>query len=186
MSQVAVQPFAGNFVGAPAASTFAFGVRHSDTFWFRGVLTDVKTTLRGDGGGLVLEGSAGVDSISVVEPEAMRASVLGPEFFDTENHPRLLFGSTEIRLAEDGSLELDGELTMKGTSRPVSATGSYSAPRMSGFGEIAGLDLHTTLDRRDFGFDWQVPLPNGGDSVGWDVQVDIDLLLVREAADADA
>ena len=47
-----------------------------------------------------------------------------------------------------------------------------------------GLELHTTLDRRDFGFDWQAELPSGGDAVSWEVQLDIDLLLVREADDA--
>ena len=55
---------------------------------------------------------------------------------------------------------------------------------MSSFGEIAGLQLQTTFDRREFGFDWQMPLPGGGDAVGWDVDVNIDLLLIREDAEA--
>jgi polyisoprenoid-binding protein YceI len=110
----------------------------------------------------------------------MRASLLGPEFFDAERHPEVTFRSTEIRLADDGRAEVEGELTMKGTTRPVSATGHYSAPRQAAFGEIAGLQLTTTIDRRDFGFDWQTELPEGGVAVGWDVQLDIDLLLMRD------
>jgi hypothetical protein len=55
---------------------------------------------------------------------------------------------------------------------------------VSSFGEIAGLQLQTTFDRREFGFDWQMPLPGGGDAVGWDVDVNIDLLLIREDAEA--
>lgn len=186
MSQLAAQPFSSTYCGARDASTFGFGVRHSGSFWFRGALSDVEATLRPGADGPVLEGSAGAESISVVEPAAMRASVLGPEFFDAERHPRIAFVSTELRLAEDGGLELDGELTIKGITRPVFATGSYSLPRISSFGEIAGLDLHTTIDRREFDFDWQAEMPGGGDAVGWEVQIDVDLLLVREDPDADA
>jgi polyisoprenoid-binding protein YceI len=180
MSPVAAHPFTGSFRAEPVPSTFAFAVRHSDTFTFRGVLSEVAATLRADGDDLTLEGAARVDSISVVEPEGMRASLLGPEFFDAERHPEVTFRSTEIRLAGDGSAEVEGELTMKGTTRPVSATGQYSAPRQAPFGEIAGLQLSTTIDRREFGFDWQMEMPDGGVAVGWEVELDIDLLLMRD------
>jgi hypothetical protein len=115
---------------------------------------------------LVLEGTAGVDFISVVAPAAMRASVLGPAFFYAERHPRIAFRSTQVRLLEDGRAEVEGELTIRGITRPVAAFGHYAAPRMSGFGEVAGLQLHTSFDRREFGFDWQMELPGGDDAVG--------------------
>ena len=185
MSSVAVQPFSGTYRAQPVASSFAFAVRHSGVFWYRGSLSDVAATLRGDGGALALEGSARVDSISVVEPPAMRASVLGPEFFDTERHPEITFRSTDVRLADDGRAEVDGELTIRGVTRPVTASGHYAPPRPAGFGEVAGLQLQTSFDRREFGFDWQAELPGGGDAVGWDVVVDIDLLFKREDGDAD-
>jgi len=76
--------------------------------------------------------------------------------------------------------EVDGEHTIRGLTRPVTAGGQYAPPRPSSFGEIAGLQLQTSFDRREFGFQWQMELPGGGDAVGWDVEVDIDLLLKRE------
>jgi polyisoprenoid-binding protein YceI len=185
MSTVATQPFSGTYLALPEPSTFAFAVRHSDVFWYRGSLSDVTATLHGDGDARALEGSARVDSISVVVPPAMRASVLGPEFFDAERHPEIAFRSTAVRLADDGRAEVDGELTIRGVTRPITATGHYAAPRPSSFGEIAGLQLETIFDRREFGFEWQMELPGGGNAVGWDVQVDIDLLLKREGADAE-
>jgi polyisoprenoid-binding protein YceI len=184
MPSVAAQPFAGKYHAQPVVSTFAFAVRHSDVFWYRGSLSDVAGTLRGDGDDLTLEGFARVDSISIVEPAAMREHVLGPEFFDAAHHPEITFRSTAIRLAADGSVELDGELTIRDITRPVTASGNYASPRPSSFGEIAGLQLHASVDRREFGFDWQMELPGGGDTVSWDVDVDIDLLLIREDADA--
>jgi polyisoprenoid-binding protein YceI len=185
MSEAAVQPFSGTYRAQPEPSSFVFAVRHSGVFWYRGSLSDVAATLRGDGDALMLEGSARVESISVVEPAAMRASVLGPEFFDAERHPEITFRSTAIRLADDGRAEVDGELTIRGVTRPAATSGHYDPPRPSGFGEIAGLQLQTSFDRREFGFDWQTELPGGGDAVGWDVKVDIDLLLMREDADAE-
>lgn len=185
MSTVAALPFSGTYGAQPTPSSFAFAVRHSGVFWYRGALSDVAATLRSDGEALALEGSARVDSISVVEPAAMRASVLGPEFFDAERHPEIAFRSTAVRLADDGRAEVDGELTIRGVTRPVAASGHYAPPRQSSFGEIAGLQLRTSFDRREFGFEWQMQLPGGGNAVGWDVEVDIDLLLVREDADAD-
>jgi polyisoprenoid-binding protein YceI len=185
MSSVAVQPFSGTYRAQPVPSTFAFAVRHSGVFWYRGSLSDVAATLRGDGDALALQGSARVESISVVEPAAMRASVLGPEFFDAERHPELTFRSTAVSLDSDGLVAVDGELTIRGVTRPVAASGHYAPPRPSSFGEIGGLQLQTTFDRREFGFDWQMELPGGGNAVGWDVEVDIDLLLKREDADAE-
>ena len=182
MSTASVQHFSGTYHAQPAPSTFAFAVRHSGVFWYRGSLSDVAATLRGDGEALALEGSARVDSISVVEPAAMRASVLGPEFFDAERHPEITFRSTAIRLADDARAEVDGDLTIRGVTRPIIARGQYARPRQAAFGEIAGLQLRTSFDRREFGFDWQMQLPGGGDAVGWDVEVDIDLLLMREDA----
>jgi polyisoprenoid-binding protein YceI len=92
-----------------------------------------------------------------------------------------MFRSTEVRLARDGRAEVDGELTIKGITRPVAATGRYEPPRAGAFG--GGLRLQTRFDRRDFGFDWQMELPGGGDALGWDVELDIELRLERDDAD---
>ena len=182
MASVAVQPFSGTYRAQPVPSSFAFAVRHSGVFWYRGSLSDVAATLRGDGDAVALEGVARVDSISVVEPAAMRATVLGPEFFDAERHPEIAFRSTAVLLTGDGGAAVDGELTIRGVTRPVTAHGHHAPPRPSGYGEVAGLQLRTSFDRRAFGLGWQMELPGGGDAVGWDVEVDIDLLLKRDDA----
>jgi polyisoprenoid-binding protein YceI len=172
------------FHAHPEASSFLFAVRHSGVFRFRGAFTDVTATLTQDGDTLELDGTARADSITITEPEAMRASLLGPSFFDVELHPELWFRSTGMRVAPDGDAEVDGDLTLRGVTLPVSATGRYGGPRVASFGEVAGLQLATTIDRRTFGFDWQAEMPDGGDAVGWDVEIEIDLLLVRAAEEA--
>jgi polyisoprenoid-binding protein YceI len=185
MSSLAVQPFVGTFHAQPVPSSFAFAVRHSGVFWYRGSLSDVTATLYGDGEAVVLEGCARVDSISVVEPAVLREHLLGPEFFDAERHPEMTFRSTAVRLTDDGRAEVDGDLTIRGITRPVTAVGQHAAPRAASFGEVAGLELYATIDRREFGFDWQMELPGGGNAISWAVELAIDLLLVRGTAETD-
>jgi polyisoprenoid-binding protein YceI len=181
MTTAIAQPITGTYHVQPVPSTFAFSVRHSGVFWFRGVFSDVDGSLTAGEDGPALEGTARVDSISVHEPAALRAHLLAPDFFDAEHHPRIVFRSTAVRLAGDGRAEVEGDLTLRGVSREVYAWGRWAAPRQAAFGEVAGLELHTSFDRRDFGIDWQMALPGGGEAVGWEVEVDVDLLLTRNA-----
>ena len=62
MTSVAVQPFAGTYLALPEPSSFAFAVRHSGVFWYRGSLSDVAATLSGDGDALALITSGDVDA----------------------------------------------------------------------------------------------------------------------------
>jgi polyisoprenoid-binding protein YceI len=180
MSQVAAPPLSGTYRADALHSSFAFSVRHSGVYSYRGSLSDVAATLRVDGAAPSLAGSARVNSISIVEPPQFRAHVLGPDFFDAERHPEVGFRSTDVRLASDGRAEVDGELTIRGVTRPVAASGHYEGPRPDTFGgEVAGIQLHASFDRREFGFDWQMELPDGGDVLGWDVELEVELRLVR-------
>jgi polyisoprenoid-binding protein YceI len=90
------------------------------------------------------------------------------------------FRSTAIRLGDGGRVEVGGDLTMRGVTRHVSAEGQYATSRPTDFAEVAGMRLQTVIDRRDWGFDWQAQLPGGADAVGWSVEIDIDLLFVRD------
>lgn len=182
MSSLAIQTISGTYRAQSLPSSLTFGVRHSGVFWYRGALRDVAATLRGDREDLVLEGAADVGSISVTEPAQLRAHLLGPDFFDAERHPEIMFRSTSLRLSEEHRAELHGELVIRGVARAVSAFGQYAGPCRSSFGELVGMELHTSIDRRAFGIEWQMQLPGGGDVLGWEVELDIDLLFIREPA----
>jgi polyisoprenoid-binding protein YceI len=186
MSTVAAQPFSGIYRSEPVHSSFAFAVCHSGLNRYRGSLSDATAALRADGEDLLLEGSASVYSISIVELPQFRAHVLGPDFFDAARHPEVIFCSTEVRLDDDGRAEVDGELTIRRITHPVIATGRYAAPRPGAFGgEVAGLELQTSFDRRDFGMDWQMEMPGGGDMLAWDVELTIELRLERDDGGAE-
>jgi len=179
----AVQPFAGTYQADPVHSSFGFAVEYAGTGKFRGTLGDVSATLSAGQDGLSLEGAARVESISIQQPEMFRAHVLGPEFFDAESHPEVTFRSTKVELSEDGTARIDGELTIAGTTRSVAAAGSWAEPvRAAGGGLRAGIEVETVIDRRDFGFEWQMELPNGGDALGYDVMLEVNLALFQAEA----
>jgi polyisoprenoid-binding protein YceI len=176
----AVQPYAGTWTADPVHSSFGFAVEYAGTGKFRGTLDDVTATLTAGDDGLSLEGAAQVESISIRTPEQFRAHVLGPEFFDAENHPGVTFSSTKVELADDGTARLDGELTIAGVTRGVAIAGTWSEPvPAAGGGLRAGLELATVVDRRDFGFDWQMELPGGGDALAYDVALEVNLYVVQ-------
>jgi polyisoprenoid-binding protein YceI len=166
---------AGTYVIDPVHSSFGFAVKHNGISTFRGQFEQVDAAL--DGG--VLTGAARVDSVKTAIPQ-LKDHLLSPEFFDATDAPWITFLSTDIRLGDDGSAEVDGELTIRGVTNAVSAKGTYGAALGMTGSEVVGFDLETTIDRRDYGLNWQAPLPRGGDAVAWDVTLQIHLELAAE------
>ena len=175
----AVQTLGGSYVADPVHSSFGFSVRYSGLSDFRGTLSDVDASLVSGDDGPVLEGAARVESISIQNPPQFRNHVLGPEFFDVAGHPEVSFRSSRIDLADDGGARLEGDLTIKGITRPVVATGSWFEPRPGPGGQKAGLELETRFDRRDFDMNWQMELPGGGIALDYEVTLSVNLTLVE-------
>ncbi|HTT95801.1 MAG TPA: YceI family protein [Solirubrobacterales bacterium] len=180
----AVQSFLGAYQADPIHSWFGFSVVFSGASRYRGRFTEVSATLSAEAGALSLAGVARVDSISIDQPAQFRELILGPEFFDADDHPELSFRSDAVRLAADGTAQVDGRLTIAGITEPVLAAGRWSDPDQSIGGVTrAGLELETVVDRRDFGLGWQMELPGGGDVLGWDVTLEVVLALAQTSAD---
>lgn len=174
----AVHPLSGSFDADPVHSSITFAVRHGGVSTFRAGFGDVAAGLIVDGDGAALEGSAAAESITIMDPPEFRAHVLGPEFLDAERQPRIGFRSTDVELAEDGSASVSGDLTVRGVTRPVTASGTWGPAGEVPAGGRAALELETTVDRRDFGIDWQMQTPNGDDALGYEVTVTVVLELV--------
>jgi len=175
MSSTTIQQVpAGTYNVDPVHSTFGFAVTHNGVSKFRGQFEKVDARLQ-DG---LLVGTAQVDSVKT-PIEQLKDHLLSPEFFDAASTPTVTFRSSDIRIAEDGAVEIDGELTIRGVSKPVTATGRYATGIGLSGSEVVGLDLEATIDRRQYGLNWQAPLPNGGDALAWDVMLQVHLELAR-------
>ena len=128
-----------------------------------------------------LEGSVAVDSI-VVKDENLAGHLKSPDFFDSANYPQIRFRSTAVRVQDGGELEVEGELTIKDHTHNVTARGTITGPHEDIAGnDKLGVELETVVDRREFGLEWNAPLPKGGFAVDNDVKLQVSLELVRQA-----
>ena len=103
------------------------------------------------------------------------------DFFEVEKHPTITFASTGIRPGSGREFELDGELTIKGITRPVTLSVEFlgSGPGMRG-GTLAAFTAHTTVDREDWDLTWNVAVETGGVLVGKKVELVIDAELILD------
>jgi polyisoprenoid-binding protein YceI len=163
-------------------SHVGFAVKHMVVSTFRSRFEDYDGALTvGEDGAPSLEGTVDVDSV-VVKDENLAGHLKAPDFFDSERYPKISFRSTGVRVQEAGQLEVDGELTIKDHTHNVTARGTISGPHEDIAGnDKLGIELETIVDRREFGLEWNAPLPKGGFAVDNDVKIEVSLELVRQA-----
>jgi polyisoprenoid-binding protein YceI len=161
-------------------STVGFAVKHMVVSTFRGRFEDYDATLTAnEDGTLRLEGTVKADSISVKD-DNLAAHLTAPDFFDTAQYPEIQFSSTLVR-AENGRLVVDGELTIKGNTRPIEARGTITEPVVT-FGDLpkVGVELEAIVDRTEYGLTWNAPLPKGGFALANDVKLVVELEFTQE------
>lgn len=159
-------------------SSLVFTVRHMGITTFRGEIADFDATLHG-GESLSLTGSGRVASI-VTRDEMLTAHIGAPDFFDAERHPEITFASRALTVDADG-VRVEATLSMKGVVRDVVLAGALAGPIEDPFGGTRiGLSLEMSIDRRDFGLDFVLPLPGGAPALGWKVRLLAELEFVLE------
>lgn len=161
-------------------STANFAVRHMVVATFRGAFSDVTGTLDLDAEGPALTGEVDVTSIQVKD-ENLYGHLQSPEFFDATATPTITFASDAV-VRDDDEVTVTGDLTIKGTTRRVTATGTWLEIEADITGNRRiGIDLDTTIDRTAFGLDWNAPLPKGGVALENDVTLSVHLEFVPSA-----
>jgi polyisoprenoid-binding protein YceI len=150
----------GTWAIDPSWSSLEFEVRKLGLVTIKGRVPGFTGTAHG-GETPSIEGV--VDATSITTFEANRdAHIQSPDFFDTERYPEFRFASTSVE-TDGGEVIVKGDLTIKGITRPVELRGELSGPANDPWGnERIGLELSGTVDRTDFGLEWNAPLPGGG------------------------
>ncbi|MGE5281168.1 MAG: YceI family protein [Chloroflexota bacterium] len=171
---------AGTYVVDPVHSSVGFAVVHNGVSAFRSGFGAYNARLAG-GEAPRLKGTVEAGSIQI-EEEQLKGHLLSPEFFDADRHPWLRFASRELSVGEDGELRLRGELEIRGEKREVEATGRFARLGEDAYGKArVGLSIAATVDRRDFGLDWNAELPSGGEVLDYAVEIAVELELVEES-----
>jgi polyisoprenoid-binding protein YceI len=163
----------------PVHSTIGFEVPYLAGI-FKGHFRDVDAEIDVDGERAQLWGTAQVASVDVRD-ENLATHLASPDFFDAERHPELRFTAEDVAL--DGtSVTVHGEISIKGVTKPLEATGTVAAPLTDPYGrERLGLTLSAVLDRTAFGVSWNLPLPSGEPALANEVTIVAELQFVKAA-----
>lgn len=162
-------------------STANFAVRHNGISMFRGRFEEFDAHLEASQDGtLSLAGVVQSESISVRD-DKLAAHLRAPDFFHTERFKEVRFTSQDVR-RHGGALEVDGELQIKDHVRSVTGSGSISAVTQDPFGGTkVAVEVETTIDRIDFGLDFDMPMPGGGLYLAREVKISLVLEFAKDS-----
>jgi len=130
-----------------------------------------------------------IDASSINTRDANRdAHLRSPDFLNAEQYPHLTFKSTSVEVISPTTARLNGDLTIRGVTKPVSMDVEFAGKARSPWGvEAYGFTAHTEINRKDWGLVWNQALETGGVLVGEEISIDIELeLTVQPEAEAAA
>ncbi len=166
----------------PTHATAQFKVRHLMVSNVRGELGEVTGEVSFDAADPARSRvEARIDATGIDTRNADRdAHLKSADFLDVANHPAITFRSTAVRPGAAGAYAVDGELTIRGTARPVTLAVEVSDEIKDPWGNAKrGIVATARLDRRAFGLTWNAVMESGGIVVGETVDVTIEAELVR-------
>lgn len=160
---------AGTYAADPGHSLIAWEVNHFGFSPYHGLITGIGGTLRIDPANLAASSVEVTIPIKGVAPYSGMASgnaqldahLLKADFFDAEKFPTASFKSTRVILDEDGDeAKIEGELTIRGVTRPVVLDAEFVGAGMNPFvkKQTIGFKAETTIKRSDFGISYGIPL----------------------------
>lgn len=102
------------------------------------------------------------------------------DFFDAANHPQMTFTSTAMRKKDAENYELEGELSLRGVSKPVTLQVEYAGRMTDPYGqEKHGFEISGKINRKDFGLTWSAVTEAGGVVVSDDVKIAVNAQFIK-------
>jgi polyisoprenoid-binding protein YceI len=166
----------------PVHATAQFKVRHLMVANVRGHLGEVTGEVRFDPTDPSRSSvNASIDAAGIDTRNPDRDTHLrSPDFLDVANHPAITFRSTAVRAKGPGEYQVDGELTIRSTTRPVTLRVEVSDEIRDPWGNVKrGIEASARIDRKDWGLTWNAVMEGGGILVGDAVEIAIEAELVR-------
>jgi polyisoprenoid-binding protein YceI len=179
MTETAVQLpgyIPGTYKLDPGHSDVAFTVRHMMVSKVRGHFTTVEAEIVLAPDPLASSATATIDPNSIDTNNPTRDDDLrSANFFEVDKYPTISYRSTGIRHSEDG-FDLDGELTIRGVTRPVTLAVDVNGFTKDPYGGTrAGFSATGEIDRKDFDITTNIPMDGGGVVIGDTIQLFIEV-----------
>lgn len=170
----------------PATGTWAIDTDHSDIgFSVKHLMTArVRGAFHSFSGTIQMGDRPEESSVEVtIDPASISTGaedrdnhLRSPDFFDVETFPTIGFRSTDVRSVGGNRYEVDGELTIKDVTKPVTLDLTYGGLVTDPWGnEKAVFSASTTIDREAWGLNWNQALEAGGWLVGKKVDIELEV-----------
>jgi polyisoprenoid-binding protein YceI len=180
-------------VSIPPAGTYQLDPAHTSVeFVARHMLSKVRGSFR-DFSGRVTVGetpeassvTVEIDTASVTTGNEQRdAHLHSSDFFEVESHPKMTFTSTAFRPTGGTAFELDGELSVRGVTRPVTLRGEFLGWGKDGFGnDRLFAEARTRVNREDWGLLWNMAVELTGVLLAKEVDLELQVQAFKEPED---
>lgn len=167
----------------PSHSGVHFSVRHLMISNIRGEFEKVTGSIALDLVDIARsQVRASIDASSIMTRDPQRdAHLKSQDFLDVARYPAIEFQSTRVARTGEETLDVGGDLTIHGVTRPVVLKVELGNTELTDpFGNVKRAATATTrISRKDFGLEWNVVLETGGLLVGDEINIEIDLQFVR-------
>jgi polyisoprenoid-binding protein YceI len=184
MANTDLTALTGDYTIDPAHSTIGFTVRHA-------MVTNVKGAFDEFSGSLHLDGSdpsASTASIDVKMDSINTGSadrdghLKSADFFKIEEFPTMTFRSTKAEALGDEDYRITGDLTILGTTKPVTIDLEFNGAAKDPFGnERVGFEGKAEIKRSDWGLTWNTTLETGGVLVSDKIKLNFDISAIKNA-----
>lgn len=168
----------------PAHSEIEFKVKHlmiTNVTGHFGQYDATVTASKDDFSDASITFEADVNSVSTKNSQRDE-HLKSADFFDAANHPKISFKSTEVKKKDAETFVLKGDLTIRGTTRPVELNVEYAGITVDPWGQTkAGFELTGKINRKDFGLTWSATTEAGGLVVSDDVRLALAVQLIKQA-----
>ena len=182
MTSTAPSAVTGTYKIDPSHSHIGFVARHAMVAKVRGSFDDVDGTGSFDADDptrshfqLTIK-TASIDTRNAERDAHLRSN----DFFSMDEHPEITFVSTKVEGVSEGTYRVTGDLTVKGVTKPITFDLVYTGTAVDPWGNTRiGLEGSTTVNRKDWGLNWNVALDAGGVLVSENVTLEFDVEAVR-------
>lgn len=172
-----------------AHTHIGFSVKHMMVTTVRGQFKSYRGTFALDASDFTRSTFSGeIDVTSIDTGNAQRdAHLRTGDFLDAEAHPTIGFTSSRVEAKGDGEFVVHGDLTIRGVTRPVALDVEFLGTSKNPYGQtVAGIAARGTINRKDFGVNFNALLETGGVAVGEKVKLELDVEAVLAAETAAA
>lgn len=166
-------------------SEVQFKVKHMMISTVTGYFSNFNATVETEGDDFTTakaEFTADLSSIST-NNEQRDAHLKSADFFDAENHPQVTFKSSRLEKVDDENYTLHGDLTIRGTTKPVTLKVEFGGIAVDPWGNTrVGFTIDGKINRKDYGLNWSAVTEAGGIVVSDEVRLHVNAEFIKEQA----